>query len=101
MTKKLLKASLPSNAISSQQFGDTVKAKIVYLWSVGVVTIDRIRQIMKKIFNIPVSAGTVMQVITDFAEKCKKITPQITQYLISSDTRGADETGLRANGSLH
>ena len=102
MAQKLYKASLEeANVTSSQQYGNSIKSAILDLWSVGVSSIKRIAQQIKDLFKVSLSEGTVQNIIDSFAKKCDSSVEAIKNYLSKAKVKGADETGLRTDGSLH
>jgi len=96
----LLKAHLPEKVKSSQQYGISIKGTIVSLWAHGIVSVDRIKRLMKRRAKVDVSTGTIMNAIVEFAKKCKELTAYIKDYLMKAAVKHADETGMRANGVL-
>ena len=102
LAQKLYRASLErTGAASSQQYGNTIKSAVLVLWSVGISSIKRIGQMMKNLFKVSLSEGTIQSIIEGFADKCDAGIEAIKRYLSKAEVKGADETGLRADGSLH
>ena len=98
---ELIKGEKPEEIKSTQQYGLTVKEYIVSLWSIGVTSLDRLQKLVSKHLGIEVSEGTVSKIIVDFASECGRIVDVVKDYLKKCRTKGADETGLRAQGKLH
>ena len=96
-----IKGEKPEEVKSTQQYGLTVKEYIVSLWSIGVTSLDRLQKLVSKHLGIEVSEGTVSKIIADFATECGRIADVVKDYLKKCRTKGADETGLRAQGKLH
>ena len=101
MVNRILKAELPPEVRSSQQYGSSVKGHVVQLWSQGIVSLGRISRMMKRALGRTISEGTVMAIIRDFKERCTAILPMIKAYLSRSHVKNADETGIRTAGRLH
>ena len=101
IAKELYKASLPGNVKSSQQYGSSVRSFVIQLWAMGIIAIGRISKILKRWLGRKISGGTIANMVKGFAEKCGALLPQIREYLSGCRVKGADETGLRADGSLH
>lgn len=102
MAQKLYKASLEEeNVTSSQQYGNSIKSAILVLWSVGISSIKRIGRMMRNLFRISLSEGTIQNIINGFADRCDEGVEVIKSYLSKAKVKGADETGLRTDGSLH
>lgn len=101
MMEKLLKAELPKESKSSQQYGSSIKSTVVGLWSVGISSIARIPQMVKRLTGTVISQGSVYNFLRSFASKCNEPLNTIRNYLSSCEVKGADETGLRTEGNLH
>lgn len=99
--KKRISGKLPSDVKSSQQYGDSIRSHVVGLWSIGISSVKRVCELAGFNLNKIISDGTASTIIKDFAEKCGKLTGKIREHLSKSAVKGADETGLRANGKLH
>ena len=91
----------PIDVKSSQQYGVSVKEYVVSLWSVGVTSLNRLRKLACRQLGLEVSEGTVSSILVDFASRCGKAVETIKEFLKRSRTKGADETGMRTEGSLH
>ena len=101
MMGELIKGEKPEEVKSTQQYGLTVKEYIVSLWAIGVTSLDRLQKLVSRHLGIDVSEGTVSKIIVGFASECGKIVDVVKDYLKKCRTKGADETGLRAQGKLH
>ena len=102
LAKELYRASLEEeNITSSQQYGNSIKSAILVLWSIGISSIKRIGNMMKNLFRVSLSEGTIQSIINSFANKCDRGISVIKNYLTKAKVKGADETGLRTDGSLH
>lgn len=101
IAKELYKASLPEDVKSSQQYGASVRSFVIQLWTMGIIAIGRISRILRKWLGKRISEGTIVNIVKGFAEKCASLLPLIREYLSGCKVKGADETGLRADGSLH
>jgi len=99
--KKMLRGALPKEVKSSQQYGDSIKAHIVGQWAIGVSSMKRACELMESHIDRIISEGTASAIISDFAKKCKELALRIRDHLSKCKVKGADETGLRANGKLH
>ena len=99
--ERMLKAELPDESRSSQQYGGTIRSTAVGLWSIGVSSIARIPQMVKRLTGTVLSSGTAYNFLRSFAHRCDDALGAIRNYLASCNAKGADETGLRAEGRLH
>lgn len=101
MFEQVLKGDMPEKVKSTQQYGSSIKAEIVRLWTIGVSSVRRTCELVSNRLNKIISEATASNIISKFAKKCKKLSGRIKEYLKSCKVKGADETGLRADGVLH
>lgn len=99
--RKLLCGENPKGVKSSQQYGNSIKEYVVSLWSIGVTSLNRLKKLVSKHLGLDVSEGTISNMLIDFASKCGKAVEKVKDFLKGSKTKGADETGIRTEGSLH
>lgn len=100
-TRKLLKAMMPDEVKSTQQYGVSIKKLIIDQWSVGITSISRICEMVKEHLGRIISEGTVVSVLHEFGARCEDILDSIRNYLKDAKVKGADETGLRTDGCLY
>lgn len=98
--RKLFEGSVPEEVKSSQQYGVSIKAHIVQLWSQGLMSIERLASIMKGVIGRKISGGTIMDILLKAGALCAESLAKIRSYLSCATFKGADETGLRADGRL-
>lgn len=92
------KASFPASISAPVQYGDRVKALTIYLSNQQMIPEDRLQQVFKDLFELPISTATVAQINETFAQK---ITPErliILEQLKKAPVKHADETGVRIKG---
>ena len=98
---KLLTATMPEEVKSTQQYGNSIKGIIVDTWATGITSIDRLASLIEEKIGKRIANGTIMKVIKDFASKCGSVVEKIKNYITRAKVKGADETGLRTDGSLY
>lgn len=101
MLERMLKGDMPENVKSTQQYGTSIKAEVVNLWTIGVSSVRRTCELVSNHLNKIISEATASKMISKFAKKCKALAGRIKEYLKTCKVKGADETGLRADGVLH
>ena len=101
MMGKLIIGEKPNDLKSSQQYGVSIKEFVVSLWTTGVTSLNRLQKLVSKHLGLDVSEGTISKIVMDFAIECGKLVDVVKEYLKNCHIKGADETGLRAGGSLH
>lgn len=101
MFKQFLQGDMPQKVKSTQQYGASIKAEVVRLWVIGVTSVRRTCELVSNHLDKVISEATASGIISVFAKKCKELAGRIREYLRSCKVKGADETGLRADGVLH
>ncbi|MFA7119289.1 MAG: transposase [Sphaerochaetaceae bacterium] len=96
----ILEGSFPDTTKSVQQYGESMREMVIQLWAVGIVSIDRIQKIISERTGLGISTGTISSYVKEFAGKCDGILPEISNFLKDAPVKGADETGIRAEGEL-
>jgi transposase len=96
----ILEGCFPRHARSVQQYGESLKEMVIQLWAVGIVSIDRIQKIVSERTGLSISIGTISSYVREFAGECEGILPEISRFLKEAPVKGADETGVRAEGKL-
>ncbi len=91
-------ADLPSQLKAPIQYGPSVAAAVSYLSVYQQIPYKRITQLFEDMFNLPISEGTVDNMLEDCMQKALPIYNQIQQELAQSEVVGSDETGCRIKG---
>lgn len=99
--KKLLKAMMPEEVKSTQQYGKSIKTLITDTWATGITSIKRLADLVEERIGGRISEGTIVKVIVEFAASCSSAISKIREYLIRAAVKGADETGIRTDGILY
>jgi len=98
---KAKEGEFPVSIKSNVQYGDNLTALVVAFNTVGAVSINRTHEILSSVFNIPLSTGTVKNMVTRCAEKVKPTIEMIRQKLSDSYLIHCDETGTRVDGKTN
>lgn len=88
----------PADITNYVQYGKNLEALVVSLNTVGAVSVNRVHEIIGSIFNIPLSTGTIKNMVTRCAEKIKPVLTYIRKALIAAMLLHCDETGTRVEG---
>jgi len=94
----LSRGAYPKGVKSPISYGNNISTLISYFSTRHYISLNRIKEIMSDIFQVPMSEGTVVNKVKSFAESSKWIYEQIRQTLLESKWSGTDETGYRLNG---
>ena len=91
-------SDFPEHVNAPIQYGETVENLVSYLSVSQYVPYNRIVSMLSGLFNIPLSEGSVCNIINRFANRAKPFYEQIRKDIETSKVVGADETGARMNG---
>ena len=91
-------SAMPSHLQSNIQYGTQVSAFVGYLSVRQYVSYGRIAETMRDMFHIPMSEGTVHNMLKSLAQKALPVYEQIKQRVVQSEVVGGDETGVKING---
>jgi transposase len=90
--------SFPEGVDNNIQYGTNIESLVAYL-SVGqYLPYGRIQSMFKDILNIPISQGSISNMLERFSCKATSMYQQIKKELEFSDIVGGDETGVKMNG---
>ena len=93
--------SFPNAVKSHIQYGKNLEALAVTLNTVGAVSVNRTHEILSGVFNIPISTGTISDMVSRCSDKIKYPLDIIVSKLKESSIAHADETGMNINGKLN
>lgn len=91
-------AKLPAQLKANVQYGAQVEAWVAYLSVRQYMSYKRIAEFMKDCMNLPISEGTVDNMLQKLTEKAQGIYEEIKQRVEQSLVVGGDETGIKING---
>ena len=90
----------PEEAAATQQYGPNLKAFIVLLYETGMVAMNRVIEILEAVSGIPISGGTVANVIEKCAKNLDEKVKSIKETINGAEVGHFDETGMRSQGGL-
>lgn len=94
----LNKSVFPANVKAPIQYGSNVENLVAYLNIGQYLPYKRISSMLGNLFNLPLSQGSIRNMITRFAERLMPTYENIRKELESAEIVGADETGAKLNG---
>ena len=97
-TDCICKGEFPENIKAHVQYGDDLQCLITSLSTVGAVSMNRIKEILSGIFDIPLSTGTINSVVNRVASRVINANEKSRQNLLSCKVSHFDETGTRVDG---
>ena len=95
---KLVSTSFPNEVSHYLQYGPTLKAVMLCLNQGNFVPFERLSQLSRDILGIPLSTGTLVNMVKECGETLKQSMDYIKKQLLQSDIIHSDETGVRISG---
>ena len=95
-----MKGTFPANITGTKQYGSGVAALATSLFTVGYMSVDRIQKLLNSL-RIPISTGTVQNIVDSAALSAKESESVIRQKVTEHDVTNFDETGFRVAKKLH
>ena len=97
----LLKGEFPKDIKATVQYGENLQALVVAMNTVGAVSLNRTQEILSGIFGIPLSTGTIVNMVDRCANGLTNILETIRHNIIDSEISHFDETGTNVDGTKH
>ncbi|MFK0572092.1 transposase [Endozoicomonas sp.] len=94
-------AEFPEGVTAAVQYGSTTQAMAIYLNQHHFVPFLRVSEFFNTVYNMSLSAGSVVNFVKKAHKNLKSTEQVIRDALLDTPVAGADETGMRAKGSLH
>jgi transposase len=80
------------------QYGNSVEANVVYNSVFQNIPFARMQKMFSHQYSLPISQGTIGNILERVAEKCTGIYKIIKEEIVQSAVVGSDETGAKVNG---
>jgi len=93
-----IRGEFPANIKAPVQYGDNLKAMVVAFSTVGAVSATRIHEIFGGVFNIPLSTGTIANMVHQFSELLEAPYAALKAAAVNMPVGHFDETGSRVDG---
>lgn len=95
---KVCSGQLPSHLKAPIQYGETVGALVSYLSVYQYIPYQRIKVLLKDVFGLPISEGSIDNLLERTAQKALPVYKIIQQKIQQSEVVGSDETGTSIAG---
>lgn len=92
------KADFPANIQQPVQYGSGVKSLAVYLNNYQFVPYERMSDLFKDVFSLPISQGTLVNINKNCYDRLENFEAIIKNQLANAKVVNFDETGLRMEG---
>ena len=91
-------SSLPMGINAPIQYGKTVESLVSYLSVYQYLTFGRLQNLFTQVFSLPLSQGTMGNILQRTAVKCAGVYQMIKTQIAESQVVGSDETSTKVNG---
>lgn len=89
---------LPEHLKANIQYGSQISAWVAYLSVRQYMSYERIAEMMRDCFHLPISEGTIDNMLKNLTTKAQYVYEQIRKRIEQSPVVGGDETGIKING---
>lgn len=94
-------AAFPSDVLAPAQYGPRVKALSIYLHQQQMIPEDRLQTLFEDVFALHMSATSIANNSTAFAEQVTPLTEIVLDHLRIAPVKNLDESGVRVAAKLH
>ena len=92
------KAAYPKDITAPIQYGSGVLTLVSYFSVYQYLPYHRLSQLFKAVFGLPISQGSIDNLLLKASEKAQVVYEQIRQNILNSTVIGSDETSAKVNG---
>ncbi len=92
-------ADFPAGVNAPIQYGSSVESLVSYFSVYQYIPFKRLQNLFSQVFFMPLSEGSVGNILERSAQKCEGVYQIIKQQIAQSSVVGADETGAKVNGA--
>ncbi len=91
-------ADFPHTVTAPIQYGSSITTLVSYFSVYQSLPYNRLQKMFKQVFSLPLSEGTIENLLNKVAQKCQTVYQQIKTDICQSAVVGADETGAKVLG---
>ena len=92
------RAEFPPNVQYPMQYGQYLKALMVYLCIFQLLPYDRVSELFNDLFGRSLSKATLVKAVSECSQNLKGVEERIRELLVGAQVLNVDETGLRVVG---
>ena len=92
-------ADFPYQVTAPIQYGSSVSTLVSYFSVYQSLPYNRLQKMFKQVFSLPLSEGTIENILDKVALKCQIVYEKIKTDISQSVVVGADETGAKVSGA--
>lgn len=91
-------ADFPAQVTAPIQYGNSVATLVSYFSVYQSVPYHRLQKLFTQVFSLPLSQGSIENILDKVAAKCQVVYQQIKEDISQSSVVGGDETGAKVSG---
>ena len=92
------KGKFPDEAVTAVQYGNRLKAMVVYLRGYQLLPYQRMAELFEELFGCKISEGTLDTILRDGAGRLEQTVQGIAEHIKGSEIVNCDETGTSVEG---
>ena len=96
-----VRACFPAEVKAPVQYGDRIKALVIYLQIYQLLPCERLSQLCEDVFNCPISPATVANFLKKAGARAQPVVQKIKEKIRQAPFIHCDETGLSLFGKGH
>lgn len=91
-------AMFPEGVTAAVQYGPHIRSIVVYLQQYQLLPYDRTSELMEDLFSVPMSTGTLVNIVSECGEKVGDAVEAIREAITGSEVANFDESGVSIGG---
>jgi transposase len=96
------RAEFPEGVTQPVQYGDEIKAQMVYFNQYQMLPLERTAEVFETLYDQTISEGTIVEASQEVSKQVTQVNNTIRQHLTEKEgVVHFDETGTRVEGQLH
>ena len=99
--QKKVKGVFPEEVKAPVQYGERIKAMVIYLQTYQLLPCERLSELCRDVFSCPMSAATVANFLRRAGARAGPVVEKIKKKIREAPYIHADETGLSLFGKIH
>ena len=96
--QKKIQGNFPKQVKAPVQYGMRIKAVSAYLQHQQFIPEDRLSQVLKDLYDCPMSTGTIANISKSLGKKIESLVAKIADSVKAAPVKHLDETGFRIAG---
>lgn len=91
----------PADVKAPISYGLNTEALIAYMYSRQYIPSERMRELLRDVYGLPISEGSIFNILARVARKSGQAYEAIRKKIVGERVVGADETGIRIDGKMN